>query len=440
MTVQYIQMPGGLPESAVQGILPGLPSMVEAGLRSTVESYARAGDSGAQAMLHQLNAKNTRADALVKDATPWLIRHYARQGMRIAADSARSSGMVAADADDRALAVDLRAGARTMIDSLDRMILKGGLADKRRDKIAADASGYYNFDRISDDGPVVNNALRPNSLSMLVPTKTVNPGDDQYRVRRLKRAGQVGAHQSGNTTFPLVTGERSETYHRLQWFVTAVAGTDWLGRMQASRAGYDDNADLVEFALWLLADKVDAVLASGNYGHLGLAGMPAKRLRSTTIFGGSATSDQVIAALRSQVRRIVQDSRQTFTVDRCIMDIRTLFAATNYDNFAAGGAGNMMQTIRQVFGEHGVELMLTNVLRDLGGVDTNGDLLDLAVYFNSQAFGLKRRQAMAPTPVHTYVDPSGATVTVYAVGVGDVHSDHEGSTLVVEETVAAALA
>lgn len=195
----------------------------------------------------------------------------------------------------------------------------------RRDSGVAATSGYHFARELEDISAELLRTPSPVDNSwVLFPRFSINPGARKWGYRRITRTGDASFYVGGNEPIPTVNNARSEILfgqHTLvtsfQWDMFEAMASDFAGSNYVSEGLAACQSALMEFGNQL---NWFGSAAHGVYGIVGFPRMP--RIYSSTPFDGTASVDDVLAALDRAYDYSALASKGTLKHDTVVMGRR----------------------------------------------------------------------------------------------------------------------
>ena len=170
----------------------------------------------------------------------------------------------------------------------------------RRDSGIAATTGLH-FARELEDiaAQVLDTPIPPNNGWSLFPRYGINPGAKRWGYRRRTGTGDASFFVGGNEPIPAVNNARSEILFNQHTLVTSF-GWDIFEAMSSDFAGSNYVRDGLDQCNRTLLEFSNALIWEGSaahacYGVLNFPRLP--RIYSSTAFDGTASADDVVAAL-----------------------------------------------------------------------------------------------------------------------------------------------
>lgn len=246
-------------------------------------------------------------------------------------------------------------------------------------------------------------------LVMAVPTISVDPSKSDYVRRTVDVSGKAQHFRPGTTqSLPIAGITRGETRGRLHW-MWAGQSNGWLDGM-VERYGNSDDASLKAKALArMFQDGYRDAMMTRDAGldYIAFDTLTPLYASGTSTFGSTAF-DTLKAEVVLVLSRLSEATIGNAVRDTLVSSDRFMARLLGYANSGSGGSfdGNASRALMEVFSEFGIRRIIKGkALYDEGGTKVDG----MWTMGTGDETGLKRVIAMAPAPLHSYVDASGTT-------------------------------
>lgn len=306
------------------------------------------------------STQQSRIDSLGRDIR---VRLTARH-----ADSLLAQGMPTAAARSR---VDSAWTERARRDSarLDRV--------HRADATIPATSGYHLARELEDiSAEVLRTAEAPRNGWTLFPRFGINPGAKRWGFRRITRTGDASFYVGGNEPIPSVNNARNEVLFPQHTLVTSF-GWDMFEAMASDFASSNYVSEGLAACQLALSELGNHLIFNGSPAHgcFGLLNYPKMpRIYSSTAFDGTASVDDVLAALNRAYNYSTQASKGTLRHNTVVMGRRV------YNYLSDTRIGTVTDTTILQFWMSSKGITSVEIADELDGAGRNGR--SLVLFYN----------------------------------------------------------